>query len=99
MPSAAWCVTIICLSFFALYERENDKRKRGSTALPKTKKRQLRKSYILGQKQDRISASLRVAYKIEHMYASYYTIDHASQQAKLEVFRRPLTTYPYDPCK
>jgi hypothetical protein len=31
--------------FFALYERKKDKREKGSTALPKAKKRQLRKSY------------------------------------------------------
>ena len=31
--------------FFALVERKKDKRKKGSTALPKAKKRQLRKSY------------------------------------------------------
>ena len=32
--------------FFALYERKKDKREKGSTALPKAKKRQLRKSYL-----------------------------------------------------
>jgi hypothetical protein len=30
--------------FFALYERKKDKREKGSTALPKANKRQLRKS-------------------------------------------------------
>jgi hypothetical protein len=30
--------------FFALYEGKKDKREKGSTALPKAKKRQLRKS-------------------------------------------------------
>jgi hypothetical protein len=33
------------LVFFALIERKKDQREKGSTVLPKAKKRQLRKSY------------------------------------------------------